>query len=257
MKLFGFSASPLVKFCPEEFNIAKGCNAVRIGTLSGFRAEEDAHLRDEGEGDFAFEVEFPEVTPVSNEWLSEFEVTGSNGNGYIGELILDRGRCKVDKLSLSGSSANCWIYCLSKSANGSAGQITETHEDSWQVSEEKLEPLVNYFATLLWSSIRVEDLPSHIREGYSLKDINEGLQLEPRVAPVEYADRVIRIKSEADFPVSEIRRIKSNIPFIKPTSFRSEQEVRMAFILTFRGSRVAVPDKAKILPLRPIDSIIG
>jgi hypothetical protein len=46
MQLFKFSGPSLYKFCEPKYDITKGCATIRVGTLWGFREEENDYLRD-------------------------------------------------------------------------------------------------------------------------------------------------------------------------------------------------------------------
>lgn len=254
MKLIKLGSPPYVKFCPPEFNIKSGCNTVRLGTLFGYRAEENEKLRDTGEGTFSYSVTFPKPTKVSREWFEAFEVE-SHGNTEIKNLILRDGDIFVETLYLEGSTHNCWIYCLSKS-EGSAGNISDTHQDKWVLPKEKMPGFAQYLANLLWNDLRVEDLPEGLTSQFSLQEINQRLSISCEVEDVVYGDRSISVSSEEELPVSEIARLRDNIAFMKPKVFENENEVRLAIWLCFDNKKISIRDKPKIIPLRPIDKII-
>jgi len=254
MKLIDFAPSDLAKFCPPEFNVKNGCNTVRFGTLYDFRAEEDEKLRDEGEGTFSYSISFPELTKVSQEWINAFGFEGE-GHFYIGELELRFGEPYVKDMVLTGSSHNCWIYCVSKSTE-SAGNITDTHQDKWLIPADKIKNLANYFASLLFSEITIADLPVEIIEKYSIHEIQRQLSLNVELREVEYGERSVLITSEEELPISEVSYLKDSITFLKPKIFEKEQEVRMAFWLMFGEQKISIINKPKIVSLRPIDKIL-
>lgn len=254
MKAISFSSPDLAKFCPAEFNIRKGCNTVRLGTLFNYRTEEDEKLRDEGEGTFSYSIEFPVPTRVSPDWISEFEVE-DGGDFSVGYLEIREEGVLVKDVSLSGSSHNCWIYCLSKSTEY-AGNITDTHQDKWLLPLDKLQPFANYLGALLWSDLKCADLPDYIASQFSLQEIHQRLSLKIQVKEVEYIQRVLVIEKEEDLPVDQISLLRDRIPFMKPVKFAGENEVRIAFWLMFDDKKISIKNNNKILGLRAIDKLI-
>ena len=254
MRIYGESSPLLTKFCPPEFNIHKGCNTVRLGTLYDFRAEEDEKLRDEGEGTFSYSVEFPELTKVSLNWIEAFELHG-DAEGGISQLKMVDDDFMIKGMSLSGSCHNCWIYCLSKNAE-SAGNISDTHQDKWVMSSDKLPAFANYLAQQLWNNLSSADLPASIASSYSLHEILQRLTIAIDIRNVDYDMRTISIVKEEDLPASEISMIQERIAFIKPKIFESESEVRIAFWLVFDNKKISIVNNPKIIHLRPIDKII-
>ncbi|ALU62840.1 hypothetical protein ACA40_24410 [Pseudomonas syringae pv. lapsa] len=254
MKLFDTAYEVLTKFCPEEFNVKKGCNTVRFGTLYDYRSIDDEKLRDEHEGTFHYFIEFPELTRVSPQWLGSFEVEGGGGAEFDCLEIRQDGPY-VRKINLLGACPNCWIYCVSQSASV-AGGVTDTHSDSWSIPQENLQELARYFTGLLYSNLTVKDIPQSILVKYSLQEIGQRLSLVTEIQKVEYKDRNVTIAREEDVPVHEIEKLKASVAFTKPTRFQEEREVRIAFWLCFDGKKISVVNNPKIVSLRPIDSIV-
>lgn len=227
---------------------------MRFGTLFDFRTEEDEKLRDEGEGTFSYSIEFPELTKVSTEWLGAFEVE-SGGSFHIGEMKFDNGETFVKNISLSGSCHNCWIYCVSKSTE-TAGSITDTHQDKWLIPLEEFQSFANYLGTLLWNEVRYADLPNDITSKFSVQEVHNRLAMTIETREIDYVSRSVLISKEEDLPISEIPRLRDGIAFIKPSSFQKENEVRIAFWLTFDNRKISIVNKPKIVGLRPMDKII-
>jgi hypothetical protein len=254
MKLFKFRFPHLAKFCDPKYNIKTGCNTIRLGTLYGYRAIEDEKLRDDGEGTFSYSLEFPDFIAPSPEWLSAFEVEGG-GTATIGDMRVVDGRMEVKNVSLSGSTHNCWIFCMSQSTE-SAGSVTDTHEDKWTLPVEKLEDFANYIANLLFNDLTYLDIPPELTSRYSVQDIQRRLGLNVEWKDIEYVDRFVAIGREEDLQVSEIYALRDRVAFIKPASFKEEEEIRIAFWLTFDNKRISIVDKPKFINLRPIDKLI-
>ncbi|PZX26353.1 hypothetical protein LY44_01047 [Rhodobacter capsulatus] len=253
MSLVSFAPPGLFKFCAPEHNIFNGCNTIRVGTLWGFRDEENAHLRDEGEGTLDYKIRFPDLTPVSNEWISEIGGDIAR-NVHIGQMQFSNGIFSIREASIAASYANCWVFCVSTTSDA-AGNISCAHNSKWTIPGEKVTDFATYIAQLLWESVDLLDLPATIRDTKSLQEIQRGLSLNAEMRPVTYRDRVIIATCEEDFPVSEVRALKESIPFIKPRSFESEREFRFLFHLSYQGKRISIENRPKILKLRPIDSL--
>lgn len=251
MKVFGFPAPPLAKFCPAKFNIKKGCNTVRFGTLFDYRSEENEKLRDEGEGTFSYSIDFPEITKVSPEWLAAFDLE-NEGHCVIRDMKSGDGGISVKSISLKGSSHNCWIYCMSASTE-SAGNITDTHQDKWLLPQEKLSDFARFLGTLLWNEIGYADLPESITSIFSVQEVHRKLSIDVEIKQIEYGSRSISITSEAELPVSEISKLKDNVAFIKPEAFKEENEIRIAFWLKFDGEKISIVNRPKVVGLRQID----
>lgn len=251
MKLYVRGSPKLRKYCPEEYNIKKGCNTLRLGTLYGFRKEEDIKLRDEYEGHFSYQVRFEPPALVDDDWLEEFEVE-SSGQARI-NLTISAAGPTVQLVDLAGSCPNCWIFCLSKSS-GSAGNVTETHNDFWEFSQDRLIDLAGHIAGLLWESLTVRDLPEGLDLG--IDNLKKNLALEIEFRDVEYVDRFFEITDPNLSNVEKIRQVKSGVPFTKPLDFAKEQEVRIAIFLVLNGRRISIPDNTKILNLRYIDELL-
>lgn len=254
MKAFGFDAPVFAKFCAEKYNIKSGCNTVRLGTLYGYRTIENELLRDNGEGTFSYALEFPDYLEASPEWLDSFEF-GGGGGLHIGAMKVDNGRVKVKNLNLSGSTHNCWIYCISKSIE-SAGSITDAHADKWTIEADKVSGFANYIGSVLWSELTFQDLPPDLTEKYSLQEIQQRLSLNVEIREVEYVDRFVLIKDPKEFTISDMEMLRDKVAFIKPVKFKDEQEVRIAFWLMFDGKKISIVDKPKSISLRPIDKLI-
>lgn len=254
MKLFGFGVPDLAKFCDPKYNIRTGCNTIRLGTLYGYRTIEDEKLRDDGEGTFLYSLEFPDFVAVSPQWLSAFEVEGG-GIGKIGNVRMVDGRMEVKSFSLSGSTHNCWIFCISKSTE-SAGSVTDTHQDKWTIPVDKIMGFGNYIGTLLFNDLTYQDLPSELTSKYSIQEIQRRIGVSVELKEVEYVDRFVVIGREDDLQVSDIESLRDRVAFIKPVAFKEEQEIRIAFWLTFDNKKISIVDKPKFIDLRPVDKLL-
>ncbi|WLI08346.1 hypothetical protein PSH66_08455 [Pseudomonas sp. FP597] len=254
MKAFGFSAPVFAKFCAQKYNIKSGCNTVRLGTLYGYRTIENELLRDNGEGTFSYVLEFPTYLEASPQWLASFEF-GGGGRVHIGDMQVANGNIKVKNLNVSGSTHNCWIYCISKSVE-SAGSITDAHADKWTIAADKLSGFANYIGSVLWSELTFQDLPPNLTEKYSLQEIQQRLSLNVEIKEVEYVDRFVLVKDPKEFGVSDIEELRDKVAFIKPVKFKDEQEVRIAFWLMFEGKKISIVDKPKSISLRPVDKLL-
>lgn len=253
MKVFDFVSPDYVKFCEKKYNIKSGCNNIKLNTLYSYRSQENELLRDKGEGEFSYYVNFPELMEPSPEWLSSFELDGP-GDIEVEDVRIDYGRVRVKGFSLSGSTPNCWIYCMSKSI-GSAGSITEAYEDKWTIEATKFQDFVRCIVDALFNSLTVKDIPQNLLEKYSIVQLRERLSMNAEFRGVEYVDRSVTITAPDDFDVLKARELSDSIAFKKPKEFAAEQEIRIAFWLMFDGKKISVVDQPKYINLRPIDNI--
>lgn len=253
MKLFGFGVPDLTKFCDQKYNVRTGCNTVMLGTLYGYRTIEDEKLRDDGEGTFSYSLEFPDYIAPSPQWLSTFEVEGG-GIGKLTDVRMVDGRVEVKSVSLSGSTHNCWIFCISKST-GKAGGVTDTHQDKWTIPADKIMGFGNYIGNLLFDDLTYQDLPADLTNRYSMQEIQQRLGIFFEVKEIEYVDRFVVVGREEDLQVSDIESLRDRVAFIKPIKFKEEQEVRLAFWLTFDKKKISIVDRHKIINLRPVDKL--
>ena len=254
MTIVHFPVPPLYKFCPEEFNITKGCNTLRFGTLYDFRNHENEKLRDNGEGRFTYNISFPERTKVSNEWIAAIQMDVP-GTIELGDFEIGRDGAIVKSINMEGSSHNCWIFCGSRSST-SAGNISETHQSNWEIPGDNIHSFATHLTSLIWNEIKHTDLPLDLLNKYSIQEIQQGLGIATEVRPVTYGNRAILIQSEKDLPVEAILQLRADVPFTKPKGFESENELRFAFFLTFRDKKISIANKPKIVTLRPIDKAL-
>lgn len=254
MKIINFGPGPLYKFCPAEYDITNGCNTIRFGTLYDYRTIEDELLRDEGEGKFSYKLAFPELTKVSNEWISSIEMDGS-GNISIDQLAMTNDGTYIKGVDLTGSSHNCWIFCVSRSAE-SAGNISEAHQHKWAIPGENIAEFAANLSILIRSEIKYSDLPPELVNNHSIATIQQGIGIQTEFREVIYGNRELHIASETELPIKDMEKIRAEIPFTKPEKFKLENEFRFAFFLTFHGKKISINNNSKILSLRPIDRIL-
>jgi len=256
MQLISRSHPALFKHCATEFNVAMGCNTVRIGTLWGFRDEENELLRDSKEGTFTHSVKFEKLTKVSDEWMAEIQVEGGENHAHIDHLEINKGEVSVRGFTLEGSTANSWIFCVS-AGDSEIGNISQAHPSKWKIDGENAQRFGNYMANLLFNSLTIADLPDSITKGRTLREVHAGLSMNLSMAPVEYVERSVSISSEENFPVERLRELKQKIAFMKPKEFAREREYRFVFSLVFENKIVSIADRPKILQLREIDTIVS
>lgn len=254
MKAFEFGSPVYAKFCDPKYNIKSGCNTIRLGTLYDYRTIEDELLRDHGEGTFSYTMDFPDYFEATPQWLASFEF-GGEGSVSIGDMRIDNGRINVKSLNLSGSTHNCWIYCISKSVE-SAGSITDAHKDKWNINADKLAEFAHYICGILWSELSFKDLPLELTEKFSLQEIQRRLGLQFEIRDVQYVDRFVIMKEPAELQISDIETLRDSVAFIKPERFKEEQEVRIVFWLMFDNKKISIVDNPKFISLRPIDKLI-
>lgn len=244
----------LTKYCSKDHNIRAGCNSLRIGTLYGFREEENALLRDEGEGSFSYRISFPDYTPVPDSWVNEFSTIV--GTAFEPDMKITDGQAHIKSLTIDGGEPNAWIYCTSMGISNVSGSLSTAHTDSWNFPMESAKNFLELLIFSLSKTSTLEDIPEHERNVISFGQFLNEFKLEGKMGPVEYVDRNLSISSVQEFPISEIKKLKERIPFMKPKRFKDENEFRMVIRLFIAGRQISVPIAARIIGLRPIDSVI-
>ena len=217
MSNFKFSPADLYKFCDPQYDVTKGCNTLRIGTLWGFRKEENELLRDAGEGKYDVKLTFPKLTPVSETWLSEFDF-GSSGSMSIKTLQEQGGKTLIDEVSFEGSWPDCWIFCVSRGQHA-IGNISEAYANSWKITESETLRFARLIGRLLWERLQTADLPAYLNQKYTFQELKDGLAINMDVGDVIYRDRTTHITSEQDFPVEKVRELKKKYPIYQATPF--------------------------------------
>ncbi|MFG1332185.1 hypothetical protein V5F41_13145 [Xanthobacter autotrophicus] len=255
MVFVNFIPPDLYKFCPSKFDITKGCNTIRVGTLNEFRLIENHLLQDAGEGEFNYNIRFPQLTQVSEEWIRELRF-GSEQYIHVEQMVYEGTQAYIKGVTISGYDHNCWIYCLSESGDG-AGNISEAHQSKWMLSGSKIGEFARYLANMLMQNIKIEDLPLGIIEKYTIAEISEGISVNYKFGRVRYVNRIYDINNESDYPVERLKELRGDIPFIKPEKFSDEKEFRFAFFLNFRGNRISVNSDKKIIQMRGVDKFLN
>ncbi len=242
---------PLIKYCDEKYNVQSGCDTIRLGTLYGYRKEEDESLRDVGEGAFQFSLNFGKPLFLSNEWIAELNLDVSNEANF-GKLRFVDGGIETDKAIFSGSAANMWIFCVSTKETEPAGSVSETHNSHWKIDGDRFEDFAVYLRNLLRKSITVSDLSKTALSNSSFLDLREGMSVKYEVRKVKYVDRELVVADHSLVSIEALKDLRSGIPFIKPKAFEGESEVRIGFWIEFDGTRVSVPELPKVLRLRTV-----
>lgn len=254
MALVHFPQQSLYKFCPDEYDISKGCNTIRIGTLYEYRTHENELLRDSGEGRYLYRFSFPKLTKVSNEWIAAIQMD-QVGTIETEHIELTPQGTYIKGFTMDGSSHNCWIYCVSRNSE-SAGDISKAHQSKWEIPFEKVQAFGTYLCNLLWNEINYSDLPPQLLKQFSIAELQQGLNLHLEIRSVNYESREIVIQREEDLPIERIAELRQSIPFTKPEKFKPENEIRFAFHLKFHDRIIPIQNNAKIINLRSVDKII-
>jgi len=253
MQLVEYSKPDLYKFCSKKHNVGTGCNSLRVGTLWGFREEENALLKDEGEGAFLFHVDFGQHVEVQPLWLEQFKLEGGAAN--VKGLRTENGKTLISGFDFSGSAINAWIYCVSEGKEA-IGNVSLAHESKWSIVGKHVQDFGHYLGSLIWDSLTLSDLPRNLVASCSIQDIQKYLSLNVGSGHVIYMDRNQVIGDPAQLGIEDIRQIIQRIPFLKPKRFFEEREFRFVFSLMYKNQPISISGNPKILNLRPVDKFI-
>lgn len=246
----------LVKYCEEKYNIMKGCQTIRLGTLHEYRNIENQLLRDEGEGKFHFGFHFKKGVQIPDGWLNFLQsMPGSDTGEFKGGSKIGPEGIFVGEYNVELQSHNQWIYCLSSDTNDTAGSISENYADCWFLKRGALQSFAEYIREEIAKSLTLEDLSE---EHYQLRLSElQNIWVGYSCSAIEYTKRSKLVKEFSSFDEEEIKRQVLSIPFKKPQRFSEEKEIRICFTLHLGGQIIGISDKPKIINLRPIDELIS
>lgn len=251
---------PLFKFCNPEHNICLGAD-LKVGTLYGYRTIEQDELKDEGEGKYKFEIEFPEPITLDKRWANLLLQGAIHFGGscdiprFPGELNCYTKTLKVISqsqesvtvtntlISIERDVPNCLIYCMA--ALDSADQIPFVgYTDHWSIPEVGAEEFARNLGWHIYQQTKCSSFhESFFGEGLAFSE--RGLSVKIQHGPVVYRDRHIAIRTENMPSYDGLVEILSNIAFMKPKCYAHEKEYRFVFELS--DGQVIYPPKTQHL----------
>ncbi|MGB6231502.1 MAG: hypothetical protein WBF53_15410 [Litorimonas sp.] len=261
------SFGSVVKDCKAE-HLPQAGRFLRVGTLSGYRKEENEKVRDEGEGTFELTLDFANGCNVSREWLSSVTMGlwpgpfgggsyNGNNNGYIttvetpltlGSLSMVESSADIQAhgemvrvsghFTLSFEGADAFIFCLTENMEDGSVIDHPEYNSKWAIKP----PRLLEFGYRMANEI---NLKLSQREGLAKETIGPlvgpGFEPPPRSAlggavrsgisifKVDYRERTIKVKGQSDDVLEAVHKAITQSAFTKPPIFSSEKEVRFIF----------------------------
>ncbi len=231
----------LFKSCKPEHNIAKECKSLKLGTLYGYRREEDEDIRDEGEGTYHLELEFLEKITISKQTANillhpifsfgEFEPLQFSGDLHcVGSKIQvqsqadDTVHIQAEKISINRQVADRFVFCMSIS-DSKPPLISDEYSDHWAIDNNEAEEFSRGIAKgLLASTIRK---PS-IVQGLSKNNLKT-LEVIYKHQKVSYLPRTHKLSKVNQESVDSYIRALTHMDFVKPEKYAPNLEYRFTF----------------------------
>jgi hypothetical protein len=262
----------------------KNHKTLRIGTLFGFRALENAEARDEMEGKTS--VKFSKEEPVHMTLLLFSLLTGFDPvmkniqkhlpKEYIGSLGQTIIESQGFGIEMPGEKApnpydtmvravgdaefkfehsNCFVFCMSAD-DGSLKDQKHLGDAKWTVSAENIER----FATEVAKAISVVFPPARafpfVAAGTTWDTPNFGMQTWH--GPVKYRERKVDVTSKQVHVLESL--LYANSSHIKEPEFSGETEYRFVFRPCMKkGDKIVIPKIPLVLdvPFSGLMDVIG
>lgn len=256
----------LVKYCNSEHNSMRGSKLL-IGNLEKYRKIENDGLRDDGEGQFDFSIEFLEGARISSAWANLI-FNGAIGFGdapsirlpgkfsahienmKIRRVEMDAVSFEYAKAKISYEVLNPFVFCCSDVNDSSMENCPfDFYDDSWTVAGNSggADNFAVRVANMLMQQITLDnlDIAPNILTLNHLKRI--GLNVMHR--PVSYIERDLKITPDLAENFDHIMEAHLNIPFCKPEKYAPEREYRFLFTPVIDGRSIPVKNLDVFLDL--------
>lgn len=257
----------LIKFCKPEHNIHRGAK-LQLGTLYGYRSIEDPAIRDEAEGTFEFNIEFPEEIELDRQWCNLL-FQGTFAFGQANDIPRFQGgfSTHVERLHMVRQNAdsvvlrdtlvkitrnmnNSFIFCMSL-MDDIQKRPFDDYEDNWAFSEHKANEFSRRLGGLIFNQAKLNDFDDVISKIHSPATASR-LNLNVKHQKVTYRNRNLQINPANKPSFHELVEVLSNIEFLKPESFQHENEYRFVFELNDGQSIFTPKSKSLLLTLNPL-----
>lgn len=259
----------LFKSCKSKYNIENGCKTLRVGTLYGYRKEENPDIRDEGEGSYHFMLDIQKAASVSLD-VAETFTSGMIGFGaknarhfrgsFSGRMnlmhIIKADSKQVtfgrSNILIERNSPNQYVFCMSLT-NGAPPVVSGEYDSYWAIAEESAEKFAIGAAQALLEAVK--ERPSSVvgLEGKNL----DSIFILYRHDTVKYLARHIMVSDFAGHTVDNFVEKMDNMAFTKPEKFSHEIEYRFSFEVT-NGVNFYPPAEDSIsLNVQFIESLIS
>jgi hypothetical protein len=258
----------LTKFCCSEHNIDSGAKLL-IGTLQKYRDSEDDELNDASEGTYQYKLSFPEPIELDIRMANLLFSSGiafgdtSNTPRFAGGFEVKIDEVNIDKVTdaalflkraevtVKREVPNSHILCMSQASEEFKNPFPKLYDSSWSVPFTQATDLANKLGGLIFNQISMD--------AYQLAGLNSlrpsdfrNLSLNIRHMPVRYKSRNYIITPDNMPSYEELLKDFNDVSFIKPLSYRVEQEYRFEFQLVCGDRILAARKKDQLLNLNTL-----
>lgn len=254
----------LFKFCNQEHNIHRGAK-LQVGTLFGYRTIEDPELKDEAEGKYKFQIDFPEPIELDRRWANLL-LQGTIAFGETADVPRFPGSYRAHaerlhmvtqtkdgvvvtdtRIQIEREVPNCLIFCMSL-LDSAEKKPFGTYSDHWSIPEHRADEFGRRLGSLIFQQAKLSAFDEAILNRHSAATV-QGLSLNVRHQRVTYRDRQLVITPKSRPSFEELVGVLSDIAFVKPERFSSEQEYRFVFSLV--DGQAIFPPRVERLLLNP------
>jgi hypothetical protein len=215
--------------------------------LYGYRRIEDPDLRDEEEGQYTFQITFPEPIELDRRWVNLLlqraiafggvhDVPHFPG-GFTAHvehlhLVEQRGDSVVvadTRIRIERHVLNCFLFCMSVFETADRNPFSQ-YSDSWSISEQAANEFGRRLGSLVFQQAKLSSFDDSIVRIHSPATVT-ALSLNVRHKPVKYRDREMVITPENRPSFDDLVEMLTDIVFVKPHKYSREQEYRFVFEL--------------------------
>lgn len=231
----------LFKNCKPKHNILGEGKSLRLGTLYGYRREEDPELRDEGEGTYHLELEFLEEITMSLKTANillhpvfgfgSFEHLQDSGRLHCtGRNINIKSKAdhtidiQADSLSIRREVTDRFVFCMSIS-DSKPPLISGEYSEHWEIDNNKAEEFAKRIARALLEAITKKN---DIVQGLSQKK-PKTLQVIYKHSKVKYVPRTFKLSKINQDSIDSYAESLICMDFVKPKIYEPNSEYRFTF----------------------------
>lgn len=254
----------LFKFCNPEHNLFKG-SRIRVGTLYGYRHIENSDLRDDKEGQYTFQLSFPERIELDRDWanlvLQRAIAFGETRHlpQFPGNFSVHIENLQVVKQTPTGVVVentrvqierhvpNCLIFCMSAFESANSNPFPR-YKDHWSISEASAQDFGVRLGNLIFQQVKLSSFDEALSRRHSPATVPT-LSLGLRHKRVIYRERELVITPDHRPSFDELLQAMADIPFVKPLKHESEQEYR--FVYDLRDPGHIYPPKIEPVDINP------
>lgn len=248
----------LIKYCPNEYNVALGTTSIQLGTLEYYRALDPKFaIADDGEGTHTILLKEGVEISLTNE-VSEHLFGGAvQGNG----LTITANQPGAKFVSIVN---NLYIFCVSITtpddppSRAKAAEIDPSYDSFWEITDRiAFRDVIGY---ALADTLTLDCLSEHSRKAVESLPIGSlSLQVVMMENPVEYIDsREHKIEKLEDIGrIPKYKDILARSVFRKESRDEQQREHRFVFAVSHpKLGMLSVRPEPKQIPLNRLYNIV-